>query len=46
MTIVELKAAAYDLLASLEYTQKQLQGVNQKIAEEIEKLNKENGQTN
>lgn len=46
MTIIELKAKAYDLLASLEYTQKQLQEVNQKIAEEIEKLNKENGQTN
>lgn len=46
MTLIELKAKAYDLLASLEYTQKQLQEVNQKIAEEIEKLNKENGQTN
>lgn len=37
MNIVELKARAYDLLASLEYTQKQLQEVNQKIAEEMQK---------
>ena len=43
MTIVELKAAAYDLLAQLEYTQKQLQEVNQKIAEELQKEKNENG---
>ena len=43
MTLIELKAAAYDALAQIEYLQKQLQEVNQKIAEEIEKLNKENG---
>ena len=43
MTIVELKAAAYDLLAQLEYTQKQLQEVNAKIAEELQKEKAENG---
>ena len=43
MTLIELKAAAYDLLASLEYTQKQLQEVNQKIAEELQKEKNENG---
>jgi hypothetical protein len=43
MTLVELKAAAYDLLASIEYAQKQLQEVNQKIGEELQKENKENG---
>jgi hypothetical protein len=43
MTIVELKASAYDLLANLEYIQKQLQEVNQKIAEELQKEKQENG---
>ena len=43
MNLTELKAQAYDILASLEYHQKQLQELNQKIAEEIEKLNQENG---
>ena len=43
MTLIELKAKAYDLLASLEYTQKQLQEVNQKIAEELQKEKNENG---
>jgi len=43
MNLTELKAAAYDILASLEYHQKQLQELNQKIAEEIEKLKQENG---
>ena len=46
MTIVDLKASAYDCLAQIEYLQKQLQEINQKIAEEIEKLNKENGEKN
>jgi hypothetical protein len=36
-TITSLKATAYDLLANLEYIQKQLQEVNQKIAEEMKK---------
>jgi hypothetical protein len=43
MTLVEMKAAAYDLLANLEYIQKQLQEVNQKIAEELKKEKEENG---
>jgi uncharacterized protein involved in exopolysaccharide biosynthesis len=34
-TITTLKAKAYDLLAQLEYIQKQLQEVNQQIAEEM-----------
>jgi hypothetical protein len=38
-----MKAAAYDLLANLEYIQKQLQEVNQKIAEELQKEKNENG---
>jgi hypothetical protein len=41
MTIVEMKAAAYDLLAQLEYLQKQLQEINQKIAEELNKSKEE-----
>ena len=41
MTIVELKAAAYDILSNLEYLQKQLQEVNQKIAEEMQKEKEE-----
>jgi hypothetical protein len=43
MTLVEMKAAAYDLLANLEYIQKQLQEINQKIAEELQKEKNENG---
>lgn len=43
MTLVELKAAAYDILSNLEYLQKQLQEVNQKIAEELQKEKAENG---
>jgi len=43
MTLIELKAAAYDLLANLEYIQKQLQEVNQKISEELQKEKNENG---
>jgi hypothetical protein len=35
--IKELKAAAYDLLAQLEYIQKQLAETNQKIAEAMSK---------
>lgn len=40
MNITELKAKAYDLLANLEYIQKQLQEVNQQIAEEMQKNDK------
>ena len=43
MTIIELKAKAYDILSNLEYLQKQLQEVNQKIAEELQKEKEENG---
>ena len=43
MTIVDLKASAYDCLAQIEYLQKQLQEVNQKIAEELQKEKNENG---
>jgi hypothetical protein len=43
MTLVEMKSAAYDCLAQIEYLQKQLQEINQKIAEEIQKQNNENG---
>ena len=43
MTLIELKAAAYDALAQIEYLQKQLQEINQKIGEEIQKEKNENG---
>jgi hypothetical protein len=43
MTLIEMKASAYDLLANLEYIQKQLQEINQKIAEELQKEKNENG---
>jgi hypothetical protein len=43
MNLTELKAAAYDILSNLEYLQKQLQEVNQKIAEELQKEKNENG---
>jgi hypothetical protein len=37
MDIKELKSNAYDILAQLEYLQKQLAEINQKIAEEMQK---------
>jgi len=43
MNIVDLKASAYDCLAQIEYLQKQLQEINQKIAEELQKEKNENG---
>ena len=43
MNLTELKAQAYDILSNLEYLQKQLQEVNQKIAEELQKAKEENG---
>lgn len=46
MTITELKAKAYDILSNLEYLQKQLQEVNQKIAEEMQKEKEANGERN
>jgi hypothetical protein len=41
MTLVELKAQAYDILAQIEYLQKQLQETNAKIGELIQKENGE-----
>ena len=35
MNLTELKAKAYDILAQLEYLQKELQQVNQQIAEHM-----------
>lgn len=35
LSITELKARAYDLLANLEYLQKELAQVNQQIAEKM-----------
>lgn len=35
MNLTELKAKAYDILAQLEYLQKELQQVNQQIAEQM-----------
>ena len=43
MNLTELKAQAYDILAQIEYLQKQLQETNAKIGEEIEKQKNENG---
>jgi len=37
MTIIELKAAAYDALVKLEQAQKELQEINQAIAKELQK---------
>jgi hypothetical protein len=39
-TIEELKVIAYDLMASLEQTQRNLQAVNQMIAKKYEDANK------
>ena len=36
MTLIEMKAQAYDLLANLEHLQKQLQEINQKIAQKLQ----------
>lgn len=41
MTIIELKASAYDILAQIEYLQKQLQETNAKIADELNKQKEE-----
>lgn len=35
MTLIELKASAYDCLAQIEYLQKQLQEINAKINEKL-----------
>lgn len=39
MTITELKSAAYDCLAQIEYLQKKLQELNQEIAKQIQSEN-------
>lgn len=36
MTITEMKSAAYDCLAQIEYLQKKLQELNQQIAKAIQ----------
>jgi hypothetical protein len=36
MTITELKSAAYDCLAQIEYLQKKLQELNQEIAKQVQ----------
>jgi hypothetical protein len=36
MELIELKAQAYDILSNLEYLQKQLQEINQKIAQKMQ----------
>ena len=42
MNLTELKAKAYDLLAQIEYLQRELQQVNQQIAEELKNENTNN----
>jgi len=42
MNLKELKAKAYDLLAQIEYLQRELQQVNQQIAEESKNENTSN----
>jgi len=44
MTLTELKAAAYDLIANIEYLQKSLEQINKQIAQATKE--KENGQSN
>jgi len=41
MNLTELKAKAYDILAQIEYLQKELQNVNQAIGEELKKHQEE-----
>jgi hypothetical protein len=36
MTLTELKSAAYDCLAQIEYLQKKLQEINQEIAKQVQ----------
>jgi hypothetical protein len=43
MNLIELKAQAYDILAQIEYLQKQLQETNAKIGEEMQEPKEENG---
>ena len=41
MTVIELKAVAYDLFVQLEVTQKNLQLVNQEIAKKSKEVKEE-----
>jgi len=41
MTLIELKAQAYDILAQIEFLQKKLQETNQAIGEELKKDNEQ-----
>jgi hypothetical protein len=41
MNLTELKAAAYDAIANVEYWQRKLQEINQQIAEEAKKNEEE-----
>jgi len=45
MTILELKASAYDTLAQIQFLQKQLEEINQKIAEESMKQREQSNQS-
>ncbi len=45
MTILELKAAAYDTLAQIQFLQKQLEEINQKIGEEAMKQKEQENQS-
>lgn len=45
MTLIELKSKAYDILAQIEYLQKQLQEVNQAIAAQMQKENEGESQS-
>lgn len=46
MSLVELKAKAYDLIAALEALQKELQGVNQLISEKLQQQNADGSSDN
>jgi hypothetical protein len=44
MTLIEMKSAAYDCLATIEYHQKKLQEINQAIAEKLKQEQEVDGQ--
>ena len=43
MTLIELKAQAYDILAQIEYLQKKLQETNQAIGEKLKETQEVDG---
>jgi hypothetical protein len=45
MTLLELKASAYDTLAQIQFLQKQLEEINQRIAEESMKQKEQENQS-